>query len=94
MARKKKQRKSIIVRLLVIGLSVYMILELKNLYTGLIAKEKELADMQQQVVAEEAKVNDLKSLLEDGSEATLIERAARERLDYGYPYETYYIAQQ
>ena len=94
MARKKKQRKSIFVRLLVIGVAVYMITTLVHLYDTLNESRKQLAELKTQKVATELQITELQELLNDDSQSALIEKAARERLDYGYPYETYFVAQQ
>lgn len=91
MAAKKKRRKSILLRLLVLGVSVYMVVTLVGLWNTLNTKEKQFASLQGQLDKEQREVDNLKSLLSDGSTAQIIEKAARERLGYVYSNEEVYI---
>ena len=91
MAAKKKSRKSILLRLLVLGVSVYMVVTLVGLWNTLNTKEKQFASLQGQLDKEQREVDNLKSLLSDGSTAQIIEKAARERLGYVYSNEEVYI---
>lgn len=86
-----KKNRSIIVRLLVIGLSVYMVATLTSLSKELHKKYKELSELEGQYDAKQAEIDELEYLLSDGSQAALIEKAARERLGYEYPDATVYI---
>ncbi len=88
MANKSKPRKSILVRLLVIGVAVYMITSLKSTYDELQKRERELVEVQRQTAVVKLENKEYEELLKD--DAKLVENAARERLGYGYPYETYY----
>jgi len=91
MQAKRKPRKSIFVRLLVIGVSVYMIATLASLWNTLDESRRELASLQQEYDSQQAHIDELRAVLEDGSQTALIEKAARERLGYVYADEEVYI---
>lgn len=91
MAVKKKRRKSILLRLLVFGVSAYMLVTLTGLWHTLSSKEKQLSELQSQYEKEQRDVENLKSVLADGDMSQLIEKAARERLGYVYSNEEVYI---
>lgn len=86
-----KQRKSILVRLLVLGVSVYMIFTLAGLWRSLEESKSKLHDLTEHYNAEQSDIEELKHLLEDGSQAKIIEKAARERLGYVFSDEEIYI---
>lgn len=87
----RKPRKSIFVRLLVVVVSVYMITTLIGLWNTLNESRVKLAQLQQQYAQEQAEIEELRTILEDGSQADLIEKAARERLGYVFADEEVYI---
>ncbi len=91
MARRKKAKKSIILRVLVLGVSVYMVATLISLWNTLSQDRATLAELQHQYRMEELELEELKSLLSDGSQSQIIEKAARERLGYVYSDEEIYI---
>ncbi len=91
MAVRRKAQKSIIVRLLVLGVSVYMIVTLAGLFNDFNDKRIELNSKQQQLIAKESEIEELKKLLDDGSESQIIEKAARERLGYVYSDEQVFL---
>lgn len=91
MRTKQKRRKSVLVRLLVLGVSVYMIVTLAGLWSTLNESRGKLNKLKTQFASEQAEVDELKTLLDDGSQAELIEKAARERLGYVYSDEEIYI---
>ncbi len=93
MARQKKPRRSIFVRLLAIGVAIYMISTLVGLYNQLQESMRQYAEVRQQIDEKKLEKAELTELLNEDSEAALIEKTARERLDYGFPYETYYVAE-
>ncbi len=82
---------SVIVRLLVIGVSVYMIITLSSLWSTLNDKNKELASLNAEVEAVEHDIEKCKALLDESSTDEIIEKAARERLGYVYSGEEVYI---
>lgn len=87
----RKPRKSIFVRLLIVGVSVYMIATLAGLWNTLSESRERLAALQQEYTAGQAEIDELRSILSDGSQTELIEKAARERLGYVYADEEVYI---
>ncbi len=91
MAKRKKARKSILLRLLVLGVSVYMVATLINLWNYFDNRRDELSKLESQRAAEEFKVEELKTLLSEGSKSQITEKAARERLGYVYSDEEIYI---
>lgn len=86
-----KKKRSIIIRLLVLAVSVYMFTSLFGLWRELGIKQKELNALEQQKIEKINKRDSLQQLLEEGSHVEIIEKAARERLGYVYPDEEVYI---
>lgn len=88
---KRKQNKSLILRLLVLVFCIYSVVTLTNLWSSLNEKQKELelykAELEQRV----NDVEELKELLSADSDTQLIEKAARERLGYVYSNEQIFI---
>lgn len=91
MAPKTKQEKSIIVRLLVLGVSVYMIITLVSLCTQLNSKRAELIEKQEVLADMQLELDDLKTLLNEGTQNQIIEKAARERLGYVFSDEEVFL---
>lgn len=91
MAPKTKQEKSIIVRLLVLGVSVYMIITLVSLCTQLNNKRAELIEKQEVLADMQLELDDLKTLLNEGTQNQIIEKAARERLGYVFSDEEVFL---
>lgn len=89
--RRSKPKKSIFVRLLVIGVSVYMIATLAGLWNDLNDSRNKLAALQKEYAQGQAEIDELRSILSDGSQTELIEKAARERLGYVYADEEVYV---
>lgn len=91
MAPKNKQEKSIIVRLLVLGVSVYMIITLASLFGQLNQKRVELNERQEVLANMQLELDDLKTLLNEGTDNQIIEKAARERLGYVFSDEEVFL---
>lgn len=91
MKKKRKQNKSIILRLLIVGVCVYMIATLAGLWNTLAEKQEEKTKTQEEINIMENEIKELKELLEEGSESRIIEKAARERLGYVYPDEQVFV---
>lgn len=91
MKRKVKKNKSIILRLLILGVCVYMIATLINLWNTLNESREQLNDLQEQYTAQQNDINELRAALEDDSNTQLIEKAARERLGYIYSDEQVFL---
>ena len=80
-------RRSIILRLLLLVFAVYSIISLLSLQMQLIELKSELADRTAYLEEANYKIKESLSLLENGTEAELIEKAARERLNLVFPDE-------
>ena len=82
MKKKKRKNKSILLRILILGVCVYMIATLSGLWSTLNESQKELENLNAQYAAEQNDIDELRAMLEDGSQSKIIEKAARERLGY------------
>lgn len=91
MGAKRKHNRSIIVRMAVIGVSVYMIFTLATLWSELDEKRDQKKALEGQMAIKQGQIDELKYLLEEGSQTELIEKAARERLGYEYSDAIVYI---
>ena len=91
MTKRRKRKRSIIVRLLVLGISVYMVATLMGLWGQLSESNRELESLKAQKASEQLKIEELRALLDSGSHAEIIEKAARERLGFVYSDEEIYI---
>lgn len=91
MKQKPKRKKSIIVRLIVLGVSVYMITTLVGLGNKLAESKADLAELEKQRDTEKLQIEKLETLLAGDSHSAIIEKAARERLGYVYSDEKVYI---
>lgn len=91
MKRKPKRKKSVIVRLVVLGVSIYMVATLVGLGNELGEAKAELKKYEHQRDSLKLTIDEYKSLLDSDSHAAIIEKAARERLGYVYSDEEIYI---
>lgn len=91
MATKKRHRKSIIVRLLVLGVSVYMVVTLATLWKTLQESRMKYNELSNEYQSKQAAIEELKQMLNEDNQAAIIEKAARERLGYVYSDEEIYI---
>lgn len=86
----KRRSRSIILRLLVIAVSVYIIVTLIGLWKDLGESQSKLDALKAQKAQTEADIEEYKALLSDESQKAMIEKAARERFGYAYPGEEIY----
>ena len=91
MKKKKHTNKSILLRVMILGVCVYMIATLSGLWNTLSKSRKELDELNAQYALEQNEIEELRAMLEDGSQSKIIEKAARERLGYIYPDEQVFI---
>lgn len=91
MKQKPKRKKSVIVRLIVLGVSVYMFATLINLGNQLTEDRNTLTQLQNQRDTIKLENEELSALLDSDSHSAIIEKAARERLGYVYSDEEIYI---
>ncbi len=85
-----KQGGSIIWRIAIFAVSVYMIITLCGLFGELVSKKSELNALEARRNEINAQIDELTALL-SGSEEEIVEKAARERLGYVYSDEQVYI---
>lgn len=88
MKQKPKRRKSIIVRLIVLGVSAYFIFSLIGLGDDLVEVKSELTKLQQQLNEKVLYKDELIALMDEDSYDDIIEKAARERLGWVFGDET------
>lgn len=86
----RKNDKRIIFKISILLLAVYLIFSMISLQSQLVEQRKILRERQNQITELKASNEEIKSLLENGSENELIERAAREKLDFVYINEEIY----
>ncbi len=91
MKQKSKRKKSVIVRVIVLGVAVYMVATLIGLGNQLAESRAKLAEYEKQRDSLKLETKELKTLLDSDSHAAIIEKAARERLGYVYSNEEIYI---
>lgn len=91
MKQKPKRKKSILVRLIVLGVSVYMVATLIGLGNRLARDRETLKQYESQRDSIQLENEELKALLDSDSHSLIIEKAARERLGYVYSDEEIYI---
>ena len=91
MKRKPKKQKSIILRLLILGVCAYMTVTLGSLWNVLSDTKNERDTLKEQYDQEINDIEQLKSMLESDSDDKIIEKAARERLGYIYSDEQIFI---
>lgn len=91
MKQKPKRRKSVILRILVLGLAVYLIVSLTALVDDLAEVKAEYDSVNEEYNSKMLYRDEMKELIESDSYDAIIEKAARERLGYVYGDETIYI---
>ena len=91
MKQKPKRKKSVIVRLIVLGVAVYMVATLIGLGNELAESRAQLAELEKKRDLEKIKIEELRALLDSDSRSAIIEKAARERLGYVYSDEEIYF---
>lgn len=87
----KKKRKSVLLRVLLLAFSVYILVSLIRFQLQLTESRQQLAEKTAELEAKNLEISELEQLLDSGTEAQLVERAARERLGYVYPDEQVHI---
>lgn len=91
MKRNNKKKGSIILRIAVVAVSVYMIVSLCTLWQNLVNEQNSLAELEKVKAEKISQIDYLTTLLESGNDSEIIEKAARERLGYVYADEQVYI---
>lgn len=88
---KKRKEKSILLRVLVLCVSIYLVFSLSTLWGELNDGRKRLQEYEAKIAETSRKIDEYKELLLDGNEAKIIEKAARDRLGYVFEDEQVYI---
>lgn len=91
MKQKRKYKKSVLLRLLVLCVSLYMVFTLASLWRTLNESRVRLDELKKEYKLEQNEVEELKALLDGGSQEQIIEKAARDRLGYVFSDEEIYI---
>ena len=91
MSKGAKKSRSVIVRLLVLFLVSYMMITLIGLFREYREAQSKLVELKSNLKKEQLQVEEYKSLLNEGSHADIIEKAARERLGFVYSNEEVYV---
>ncbi len=86
-----KRKKSILVRVAVIGLSAYFLISLGGLFRTLEQNQQQLNEVNQEIETTKQDISAYQELLKEGNESRIIEKAARERLNFVYADELIYI---
>ncbi len=86
-----KRKNSVIRRVLLLVVCVYLLYSLGDLQHQLIKQRRELNSYREQKNIMSQQIDELKDLLENGTEADIIEKAARERLGFVYSDEQVFI---
>ena len=82
---------SVILRICALLVCGYFAISMASLWGDLNADYKELESLNEQLVAEQNEVDELRTVLEAESDVPLIEKAAWERLGYIYSDEQVFI---
>ena len=91
MSKKPKQKRSVILKIVLLAFCVYMVASLSNEWSKLNKLEKERDDLILQYENDQKTIEELKIMLKDESNKKIIEKAARERLGYIYSDEQVFI---
>lgn len=88
--RKNKSRGSFILRIALLGFCVYLVYSMISLQAQLAENKKVLEEEQAKIVEKKITIKELKDLLKNGSKDELIEREARDKLDFVFKNEDVY----
>lgn len=88
--RKRTKGKNIILRVALLAFSVYMVYSMISLQAQLASKKRELEENQRVISQQNMSIDEIKELLKNGSKDDLIERAARDKLDFVFKNEEIY----
>ena len=89
--RKKGGLSRLLLRLAVVGISLYLLLSFIGGQLEVSAKQKELNEITTQVDLQAEKNAELQALMESGDQDAYIERVAREKMGYARPDERVFV---
>ncbi len=91
MKRRPKRKKSIFLRVFILGVCTYMLVTLGGLWNNLSESRAQLEELKLEYEEKENNIEELKALLNSEDDTQIIEKAARERLGYIYSNEQVFI---
>jgi cell division protein FtsB len=91
MKRKPKRKKSIFLRIFILGVCAYFLVTLGGLLGKLNESKAKLQELKLEYEQKENTIAELKALLNAEDDSKIIEKAARERLGYIYSNEQVFI---
>lgn len=89
--KRQKKKNSVILRVLILCVSVYLLYSLTGLWKELVVSSKQLDEYNSQIEAVSREIGEYKELLAEGNELKIIEKAARERLGFVYADEQVFV---
>ena len=89
--KREKKEKSIILRLVILGVCAYFTVSLAGLWNSLNKSKAELKALQEVYATTQTEIDEYKEMLKSDSNEQIIEKAARERLGYVYSDEQIFI---
>lgn len=89
-AERKRRNRSIIFRLALLCFAVYMVYSMISLQAQLAQKKQELQKELDAISEQKMSIDEINQLLKSGSKDELIERAARDKLDFVFKNEEVY----
>ena len=93
MAKTRKRKKSIIIRLAVLCFIVFITFLLVDMQIEVNTKRRQLAQLQSDIEAQKLENAESQRLLELGDDEEYIEKIARDKLGYAYPDEKVFVDQ-
>ena len=90
---KQPKRRSVVLRLALLTFAIYSIVQLTQLQIQLVQKKKDIEQQEIEIENQRIKNRELSDLLAKGTENDLIERAAKDKLDYVYANEEVFTGQ-
>lgn len=89
-AKRKKHNKSLFLRIALLCFAVYMVYSMISLQAQLAQKKQELQKELDAINEQKMSIDEINQLLKSGSKDELIERAARDKLDFVFKNEEVY----
>ena len=91
MARARKKKKSLFIRLAVLSFIAVITFLLVDMQIEVNSKKRELEQLKSDIAAQELENAESQRLLDMGDDAEYVERAARDKLGYAYPDEKVFV---
>lgn len=88
--KKKSDKSGLFFRVALLIFAIYTLYSMISLQSELVAVRAELKQKQEEIAQRQISNEELENLLSNGTQKELIERAARDKLDYVYANEEVY----